>query len=89
MRKKRAVKSEMFIKYSAALDDTIKTEKWFKLLERGIRRQDQKQVKNEKRLFDICDKSLNSKEFQGKRCKNLFYPSAPGCYVFVIPDLNI
>ena len=67
MTKKRAKKSEIFIKYSAALDDKIKTEKWFKLLERRIRRQDQEQVKNEKRLFDICDKSVYFKESQGTR----------------------
>ena len=73
MRKKRTVKSEIFIKYSAALDDKIKTEKWFKLLERSICRQDQEQVKNEERLFDICDESMNSGEFQGKRFKNFFY----------------
>ena len=88
MRKKRAKKSEIFIKYSAALDDKIKTEKWFKLLERRICRQDQEQVKNEKRLFDICDESINSEEFQGKRFKNFFCPSVSDCNIFVTPDLN-
>ena len=73
MRKKRGEKS-IFKKYSAALDDKIKTEKWFKLLERSIRRQDQEQVKNEKRLFEICDESINSEEFQGNRFNYFFNP---------------
>ena len=72
MLKYLAEKREVFIKYSAALNDEIKTEKWFKKLEDGILRQDPNRVKTEEWLFEISDKLEEFETFQGIGFFNIY-----------------